>query len=251
MVNKGADILINISGSPFYMGKRKERENLIRKAVLKYKVPFVYVNTVGTQDGYDGELVFDGQSMVFGKMGNLILLGSKFKDEIFLFDYENLFAKKENLDIADDSIEDLYLALTQGLKDYFQRNKFKKAFVGISGGIDSAVVAALAKDALGEENVHGLCMIYKFTSDESISDSKILAKNLNIKLEEISIRNIYESILKALYPYFDKLAFDSTEENIQARIRGLILMAFANKFNGLVVSTANKTETALGYTTLY
>lgn len=251
LVNMGADILINISGSPFYMGKRRERQNLIQQAVFKYKVPFIYVNTVGTQDGYDGELVFDGQSMVFSKKGKLISLGSKFEDDIFLFDYESLFGKDEKINVTDNPIEDLYLALTKALKDYFQRNKFSKAFIGISGGIDSAVVAVLARNALGKENITGLCLQTKFTSEQSIQDSETLTKNLNIKLEKISVKNIYESILETLQPYFERLAFDSTEENIQARIRGLILMAFANKFNALVISTANKTETALGYTTLY
>lgn len=251
LIKMGADILVNISGSPFYLGKRFDREKLVKKISKRYTIPFIYVNTVGVQDGYDGELVFDGQSMVFNKSGDLIYLGKQFKEELFFVNLDDL-NKKNQLKLPGYSpIEELFNALVVAIKDYFRRTNFKKAFIGISGGIDSAVVTSLAVNALGKDYVGGIIMPSRFTSKGSMADANKLAENLGIKLESISIDPLFNEFIKTLASKFDNLPFDTTEENIQARIRGMILMAHANKFKGLVISTANKTETALGYTTLY
>lgn len=252
LIKKGAQILINISGSPFYIGKIFDRQRLIKRVSDIYKIPFIYVNTVGTQDGYDGELVFDGQSMVFNKFGQLVKLGKEFEEELFLIDLKSLLSKiQQEIVISHDWVRQLYQALLLTIKDYFERTNFKKAFIGISGGIDSAIVCTLAKEALGKDNVTAILMPSKFTSIQSIKDAKELTANLGIQLEVISIDSLFKEFLKALKNCFKGMSFDTAEENIQARIRGMILMAHANKFNGLVISTANKTETALGYTTLY
>lgn len=253
LVEKGADVLINISGSPFYVGKKFDREKLIKKVVTKYKVPFIYANTVGCQDGYDGELIFDGQSMVFGKSGKLKYLAKSFEEEMFYVNWEELFLDLTRVKKTKkySEIEEITQALTLGIKDYFRRTNFKKAYIGLSGGIDSAVVAVLAVRALGKEQVTGIFMPSDFSSKESLDDSKKLAKNLGINFLVIPIKKPYSEFNLLLKKQFGKLPFNETEENIQARARGIILMAHANKFNGLVISTANKTETALGYATLY
>lgn len=253
LIKKGADILINISGSPFYIGKISDRRHLIEKVVKRYKIPFIYVNCVGVQDGYDGELIFDGQSMVFDNRGGLVNLGKKFEEELFFVELDDLVNKNNReLNLPQyNQAEELYKALVLAIHEYFGRTGFKKAFIGLSGGVDSAITAAIAAKALGEENVSGVLMPSSFTSSESISDAKQLAKNLGIKIKTLPINKIFVSFLNTLNKKFNNLPFDVTEENIQARIRGMILMAHANKFKGLVISTANKTETALGYTTLY
>ena len=252
LVKQGADILINISGSPFYIGKRFDRERLIEKVSKNYHLPFIYVNTIGAQDGYDGELIFDGQSMVFNKLGELVYLGSQFKEELFYINTNDLAGAGKKLRLPEyNPAGELYRGLTFAIKEYFRRTNFTKAFIGLSGGIDSAVVAVLATQALGKGNVTGVYMPSPFSSKDSLNDSLGLAKKLGINLEIISIENLYGIFLDTLKEQFNKLPFDTAEENIQARIRGIILMAHANKFKGLVISTANKTETALGYTTLY
>ncbi|MBI2085888.1 NAD+ synthase [Candidatus Daviesbacteria bacterium] len=251
LVKKGADILINISGSPFYLGKRFDREKLVEK-ISKNKIPFIYVNTVGVQDGYDGELIFDGQSMIFNKTGNLIYLGKQFEEELFLVSTDELIKAEKKYELPLYHVtEELFQGLTLAIKEYFRRTNFTKAFIGMSGGIDSAVVAAIAAASLGKENVTGIYMPSPFSSEASLQDARKVAKNLGISFDVIPIDGLYGNVLKTLEGQFNKLPFDATEENIQARIRGIILMAHANKFEGLVISTANKTETALGYTTLY
>ena len=253
LVKKGADFLINISGSPFYLGKRLDREILIKKISSNFKVPFIYVNCIGVQDGYDGELVFDGESIVVDFQGKLITLGKKFEEDLLKVDTVDLY-NKNNQEIkvtSTDQNEELYKALTLGIKDYFRKTNFTKAFIGLSGGIDSAVTAVLAVNALGKKNVTGIYMPTTFSSEKNLNDSEILARNLGIKLEVLPINELYDKFLTVLSKAYGKLSFDTTEENIQARIRGVILMAHANKLKGLVISPANKTETALGYTTLY
>lgn len=253
LIKKGADLLINISGSPFYLGKRFDRENLIKNISKNFKVPFIYVNMVGVQDGYDGELVFDGQSMVFNKVGRLINLGKEFEEELFYINLDDLFEdnKKKFKLPKYNFLDELFNALIFAIKDYFRRTKFEKAFIGLSGGIDSTVTAVLISKAIGVENVTGIYMPSSFSAKVNLIDCLRLTKNLGIKLEVIPIKDIYSDFLSTLRKQFGNLTFDSTEENIQARIRGMILMAHANKFKGLVISTANKTETAVGYTTLY
>ena len=252
LIKKGADMLINISCSPFYIGKRADREGLIRRISATYKIPFIYVNCVGAQDGYDGELVFDGQSMVFNNKGQLIKLGKEFEEELFFVDDNDLKESDNNIDSSvSGQTEQLHKALVLGIRDYFRRSKMKKAFIGLSGGIDSAVTAAIAVEALGVDAVIGISMPSQYSSKGSIDDAKKLAKNLGIKFKIISINTMYDVAINTLASEFKGLEKDVTEENIQARLRGVILMAHANKLNGLVISTANKTEAALGYTTLY
>lgn len=252
LIKKGADILINISGSPFYLGKKFDRERLTKRVSLRYKVPFIYVNCLGVQDGYDGELIFDGQSMVINSSGQLIYLGKEFEEELFFVNTSDLKRKNGEISLTQyNPTEELFNALVLAIKSYFKRTKFKKTFIGLSGGIDSAVTACLAWKALGKNNVIGIIMPSPYSSKESVEDSVRLAKNLGIKVEIIPINTIYSKFLDVLGKQFNKLPFDVTEENIQARVRGMILMAHANKFKGLVISTANKTESALGYTTLY
>lgn len=253
LIKKGAQILINISGSPFYLGKRFDREKLIKKVCRTHKIPFIYVNTVGVQDGYDGELIFDGQSMVFNKSGNLIYLGKQFEEELLYVNVLDLESNEKELGISENnSMEELFNGLSFSIKEYFRRNNFSKAFIGISGGIDSAVVAALTVNALNKENVTLIYMPSPFSSKQSLKEVKKLTGNLDINLKIIPIDGIYRKYIDTFKKDFHSHSSSGvTEENIQARIRGMILMAYANKFNGLVISTANKTETALGYTTLY
>jgi NAD+ synthase (glutamine-hydrolysing) len=252
LVNQGANILINISGSPFYINKGFDRQRLIMKKTSVFKLPFIYVNTIGVQDGYDGEIVFDGQSMVFDSGSKLVYVGKKFEEEIFFIELDKLANEGYSRSTLLNNVEEeLLSALTLAIKRYFNKTNFKKAFIGISGGIDSALVATIATFALGKENVVGVCMPSLFSSRGSIEDSIELAKNLGIQYEILNINKIFRGFQNLLKEQFNGLNSDLTEENLQARIRGVLLMAHANKFGGLVISTANKTETALGYTTLY
>ncbi len=246
LIRNGAKLLINISASPFYSGKVFVREKIIKKLVDKYKIPFVYVNLVGVQDGYEGELVFDGQSMALNNNG-LIAAAKEFEEDFVVFDLNAPCIKREKY----NKIEELNNALVYGIKEYFGRNSFKRAFIGLSGGIDSAVVASLAVQALGKENVIGISMPSRFSSQGSKDDARILAENLGIEFKVVPIEESFKVIGETLHDSFVGTKVDVTEENIQARIRGLILMAFSNKFKGLVISTGNKTEMALGYCTLY
>ncbi len=252
LVVKGAQILINVSASPFYAGKRLVRQKIIQKVVGKNKVPFVYVNLVGGQDGFEGEVVFDGQSMVFDKSGNLVSLGKIFAEDLFFVDFKTCEKKgNENLKPQSNPTEELYNALVFGIKEYCRRTGFEKAFIGLSGGIDSAVTAVLAVSALGAKNVTGISMPSRYSSQASKDDAVVLAKNLGIKFKTIPIKDAFTAFKNTLKGEFAGLPENTTEENIQARIRGILLMAHANKFGGLVINTGNKTETALGYTTLY
>lgn len=245
----GADVLINLSASPFYVGKRTAREAVIQRIVQKHKIPFIYTNLVGGQDGYDGELVFDGQSMAFNARGDLIALGKPFQEQLITV---NLEQDQPALEAPKfQPTKELHDALVFGIREYYRRTGQKTAHIGLSGGIDSALVAALATEALGAENVYGYTMPSIFSSWGSVEDSRALARNLGCNFEIIPIGGIFDAYDGSLAPGFMGLEQDVTEENIQARIRGNILMAKSNKLGGLVLSTGNKTETALGYTTLY
>lgn len=249
LVGKGAEILVNISGSPFYVDKRVVRQDLIGRHAKKLGVPFIYTNLVGTQDGYEGELVFDGQSMVVDKDGRLISLGKAFKEDLISIDLD-----QDNPEIKPTEYHptaQLFDALIFGIRGYFQRIGQKKAWIGLSGGIDSAVVAVLAKEALGAENVTGISMPSQFSSEGSKDDALRLAQNLGINFKTVPIKGSFNAFIQMMEPVFQRLPFDTTEENMQARIRGNILMGLSNKFGGLVISTGNRTEMALGYCTLY
>lgn len=245
-IKKGAELIINISASPYYFQKTKDREKILKNLSLKNKIAVIYCNLIGGQD----ELVFDGESIAFDKTAKEKMRGNKFKEELILLNYEkgNI---KSSVAKSPTTNEEIYKALVLGTKDYCLKNKFKKVCLGLSGGIDSALTACIAVDALGKENVVGVFMPSKFTSKESFEDASQLAKNLNIKFLTVPITEAFASYKKMLRGVFKNLAEDITEENLQARIRGNILMALSNKFNYLVLTTGNKSEMSVGYATLY
>ncbi len=242
----GAELIINISASPFHYGKRKEREKLIKSKARKNKIPIIYTNLVGGQD----DLIFDGESMVFDEGGRLSIQAKKFEEDYVIFDTEDNQPKAEVYDEIEE-IKEIYNALVLGTEDYIRKSGFKKAVIALSGGIDSAVTTKIAVDALGKENVVGLSLPGEYSSSHSIKDAKDLADNLGIKLIALSITDIFSSYLCKLEPLFENTSPDITEENIQARIRGNIVMAFSNKFGYLPLTTGNKSEIAVGYCTLY
>jgi len=236
----GASVLINISSSPYHAGKIKMREELLKARAKETKLPVVYVNAVGGQD----ELVFDGGSMVISAEGQVLARAKQFEEQLLISE------KKQLASLMDESHE-IYKALVLGTRDYAYKNGFKKVALGLSGGVDSALVACIAVDAFGYENVTAISMPSSFNSKATRQDAKQLAKNLKIEFKEIPIKRIFAAYLKTMAKTFAHLASDTTEENIQARIRGNILMAIANKFGGLILTTGNKSEMAVGYCTLY
>ncbi len=265
----GARLVININASPYHMGKIKEREEIICSQAKLNHVFIVYTNLVGGQD----ELVFDGQSMVVDMHGKIINRAEAFKEDLLIADLsipiirtnptkrlvtitEQVFIKhratlpkRESRPL--EPIAEVYQALILGLRDYVGKNNFQKVVIGLSGGIDSSLTATLATDALGKENVVGVFMPSRYSSRESEDDAKQLAVNLGIELLNISIEQIYKIYLMVLEPHFLGSCKDITEENLQARIRGNILMALSNKFGWLVLTTGNKSEMSTGYATLY
>lgn len=238
------DLLINLSASPYSIAKKDTRLKVCQKAALSLNAPVMLCNQVGGNDG----LIFDGYSMHVGKDGQLKHIAKGFEEDFLLVDLDQKSATPR---FTDNSISDLYDALVLGVRDYFHKSGFKKACLGISGGIDSAVVAAIACEALSSENVLGLFMPSRFSSPGSITDAIQLTKVLQMAWKEISIEEPFTSYLNLLEPCFEGKPFDATEENLQARIRGMILMAFSNKLGYIVLSTGNKSELALGYSTLY
>ncbi len=245
LASKGATLLINISASPFHVGKDELRYKLIRNHAKRYKIPFLFVNQIGGND----ELIFDGGSMCLDRNGDPVFLAPFFEECLQLFDTDKLGSPNSYL--PQHKIESVYRALVLGLRDYLTKCGFKKAVIGLSGGIDSALTAVLAVKALGKENVLGITMPSPFSSGGSVEDSRQLAHNLGIQFKIIHISSIYQSYLETLTGHFEGRDTDVTEENIQARIRGNILMAFSNKFGYLALSTGNKSELAVGYCTLY
>ncbi|MDD5427741.1 MAG: NAD+ synthase [Candidatus Omnitrophica bacterium] len=265
----GAKLIININSSPYHAGKVKEREDIVRRQAKENNVVVSYANLVGGQD----ELVFDGQSMVVDNTGKVLVRAEAFKEDLVAIDIDIPDDKgapsKNVIVVADaytpknkaaapkkdaktlDPAAEIYEALLLGLRDYAFKNGFKKAAIGMSGGIDSALVAALAKDALGGENVIGIYMPTRYSSAQSGIDAKSVSDNLGIKFTTISIDHIYKLYLMSLEPQFAGAPKDITEENIQARIRGNVLMALSNKFGYLVLTTGNKSEMSTGYATLY
>jgi|Deesub1362A_J573_1020465.scaffolds.fasta_scaffold06467_1 NAD+ synthase (glutamine-hydrolysing) len=279
----GAEMIININASPYHMGKISLREEIVRKRVQECGVPIVYVNMVGGQD----EIVFDGGSFVLDENGEVVVRGRQFKEEIIYVDIEVMAkgrtAGKRRAGLSrmlrdDESIdnvrvpwkprrgrvaikrsmarllsgmEEVYSALILGTKDYVHKNGFNGVVIGMSGGVDSSLVATIAVDALGRDNVHGIFMPSRYTSRESYEDAFTHAENLGIKLLTIPIDGIFRAYLRSLSEYFKGTEPGVTEENIQARIRGNILMAFSNKFGWLVLTTGNKSEMSVGYATLY
>ena len=240
----GANILFNISASPWHLGKNKTRFNMLSNLALKNRCPLVYCNLVGGND----ELIFDGGSLVFNQEGQPLLQTRLFNEDWQMIDLSTAGPVK-TVERTDEEI--LYDALVIGLRDYLYKCGFRSAIVGLSGGIDSALVACLASAALKPENVLGVSMPSQYSSEGSLTDARILAQNLGIRYELIPIQPSFETLKASLHPVFAGRPEDSTEENIQARIRGIILMALSNKFGSLVLTTGNKSEMAVGYCTLY
>ncbi len=245
LINKGANLLINISASPYHYGKIRERHEMLSVLTKYDKIPLAYVCHVGAQT----DLIFDGASMCFDSDGNLVLLGKAFEEDYFIYD---TCAKYEPIPNAERSFEEEVLgALIYGVKEYCEKLRFKKVLVGLSGGIDSALVTYIAVQALGKENVNVVLMPSEFSSGGSIIDSEKLITKLGISSEQISIQPIVDKTMEMLSEAFKGKKADVTEENIQARIRGMYLMALANKHNYLLLTTGNKSEMAVGYCTLY
>jgi len=240
------DFVINIAASPFSIAQEKVRKQVLVDNAKKYNKTIIYVNQVAANT----ELIFEGSSMVINNKGELVHQLKKFEEDLYIYDTEN--PNLENtIPNTDNETELLYKALKLGLSDYFKKMGFKKAVLGLSGGIDSALVAAIAVDALGKDNVVGILMPSKFSSDHSITDAVDLAHNLGIKHHTIPIKNIVDSFDESMKDVFEGTQFGIAEENIQARSRGVILMAYSNKFGFILLNTSNKSEAAVGYSTLY
>ncbi|EEP60442.1 NAD+ synthase [Sulfurihydrogenibium yellowstonense] len=280
----GAEVVININASPYSQGKVKRREEMLKVRSRDNLISIAYVNMVGGQD----ELVFDGNSLILDTQGEILAKAESFEEELLLADIDldeifrlqlkdnrlkNLRYLKKPINVKEirldykiknknnqisqkialdrKEIEDTYKALVVGLRDYINKNGFKKVVIGLSGGIDSSLTACIAVDALGKENVKGVLMPSQYTSKESIEDALELAKNLDIETFTIPIKNIFDKYLEEFQEIFKGLKPDTTEENLQARIRGNILMALSNKFGWIVIATGNKSEMSVGYSTLY
>ena len=240
-------IIINIAASPLHYNQAKIRQEVLQKNALKYHLPIIYVNHVGAQT----ELLFDGGSLVMNSEGQLVSELKYFEEDFKTLD-STLIDEMEPKNARQHSkIELIHDALVMGVRNYFHKLGFKKAILGLSGGIDSAVTLVIAARALGNENVEALLLPSQYSSGHSIKDAKDLADNLKTKDYTIAIKNIYDSFENELKPYFEGLPFTIAEENLQARIRGVLLMAFSNKFGNILLNTSNKSEAAVGYGTLY
>ena len=245
LVRAGGNFVLNISASPFWLGKRELRRDMLATIARNDNVPVVMVNQVGGNDS----LLFDGSSVVFDREGNIIAQGKSFEEDIVYFDSATLTGEMHEQIEGEEA--SAYAALVLGTRDYVRKCGFKKVIIALSGGIDSALTAAIATDAMGAENVLGVGMPGPYSSKGSIDDARALAQNLGIRFELLSITEICKSYLHVLKDVFAGLKEDVTEENIQARARGSLLMALSNKFNAIVLSTGNKSEIAVGYCTLY
>ena len=245
MANQGAKLIINIAASPFHRGKERLRYNIVRSHAHKHRIPFVFVNQVGAND----ELIFDGRSICVDGAGEPIAVFPPFREHIQTISLDQ--AGVPTAYEPQEEIESVYQALVLGLKDYMGKCGFSTAILGLSGGIDSAVTCCIAAEAIGRENVVAVTMPGPYSSSGSAEDSEKLAGNLGVKFHKVPISPIYEAYLKSLRSHIEGRQADVTEENIQARVRGNILMALSNKFGYLVLSTGNKSELAVGYCTLY
>lgn len=245
LARKRIHLLINISASPYSVGKDKLRLELLKNQALKYRIPIALCNQIGGND----ELIFDGNSLIVDAKGTVIGRAKSFEEDLILVDLE---ANAGQADVVElDDMTSVYKALVLGTRDYAHKCGFKRAVIGLSGGVDSAVTACIATEALGKENVLGVAMPSRFSSKGSLSDSEALAKNSGIEYKVVPIEPIYESYLREFDKLFPSKPPDTTEENIQARIRGNLLMAISNKLGHLVLSTGNKSEFSTGYCTLY
>ena len=245
LVRAGGNFVLNISASPFWLGKRELRRDMLATIAREDKVPVVMVNQVGGNDS----VLFDGSSIVLNREGQVIAQGKSFEEDLILFDSATLTGEMHEQLAGEEA--SAYAALVLGTRDYVRKCGFKQVIIGLSGGIDSALTAAIAVDALGPENVIGVGMPGPYSSQGSIDDARALAQGLGIRFELLSINEICASYQKTLQPVFAGMKEDVTEENIQSRARGSLLMALSNKFGAIVLSTGNKSELAVGYCTLY
>ncbi len=245
LVNQNATLLINISASPYSYGKRAARKEMLSVLTKREKIPLAYVCCVGAQT----DLIFDGASMCFDTKGELVKVGKSYEEDFILFDTKEKYQSIEKCEKSFE--EEVFNSLVFGLKEYTTKLDFKKVLVGLSGGIDSALVTCIAVEALGAENVNVILMPSKYSSEGSIKDSEKLIKNLGISAQNISIQPVVDEILKQLNPNFNFSIKPIAEENLQARVRGSYLMAYSNNFGNLLLATGNKSEMAVGYSTLY
>mgnify|MGYP003575295746 CR=1 FL=1 len=249
LIKEGPDLMINIAASPFSYNHDDNRYKVLKDNSLKYNLPLLYVNQVGSQT----EIIFDGGSFAFSAKGELLDQLKYFEEDMKVYDFDS--GELKGLTALEyqpaSDVSQIHDALVLGIKDYFQKSGFSKAVLGLSGGIDSAVVCALAAEALGAENVMAVLMPSKFSTDHSIQDALDLVKNLGCKHEIVAIKEAADAFDKVLAPVFKGLPFNIAEENIQARSRAVIVMAFSNKFGYILLNTSNKSECAVGYGTLY
>jgi len=244
LLDQGAQVLLVPSASPFYAGKLKVRYSLISEINKKAGIPVVYVNSAGANDS----LIFDGRSMYVSAEGRLELLAGAFAEDFAVIDTEK---SNGTISLTEDKYADIEHALVLGIRDYIHKCGFSRVHLGLSGGIDSALTTVLAVFALGKENVTAFAMPSRYSTEASLEDARLLCKNLGIALRVISIENIFPAFLSSLKPVFGDKKADVTEENLQARIRSTLLMAYANKFGSILLTTGNKSELATGYCTLY
>jgi NAD+ synthase (glutamine-hydrolysing) len=242
----GADVIVNISASPYHLGKVSWASRLLRGHAMRSKAQILYVNQVGGND----ELIFQGHSMAWDESGNLVACGADFREDFVVYDTQ---ARRGDLHLEDyhGDASEVIGALTLGLRDYAQKCCFSKAVIGLSGGIDSALTACIATLALGADNVLGIGMPGPYNAPESLDDARELASRMGIDFAVVPIGSLFDAALHSLQPLFGNLPPDTTEENLQARLRGLVLMSLSNKFQRLLLSTGNKSEIAVGYCTLY
>ena len=249
LVDQHPDLMINIAASPFNYHQTKIRKEILKKNAKQYKLPLFYVNHVGAQT----ELLFDGGSLVMNSKGDIVDELHYFEEDYRVFEMSDITGTGCNSykESSKSEIASIHNALVMGIRNYFEKLGFKKAILGLSGGIDSALTAALAAEALGSENVYNVLLPSKYSSDHSVDDSIELAKNLNMPYDIIKIEDAVDAFENTLKPYFKNMPSGIAEENIQARSRGVILMALSNKFGYILLNTSNKSEAAVGYGTLY
>jgi NAD+ synthase (glutamine-hydrolysing) len=245
LIRSGGTLAVSINASPFHLGKRALRVEMFRAMALRHKIPFIVVNQVGGND----QVVFDGSSFVMDAQGNMIASAASFAEDLVIADLATGMGD-QRASFPDDT-EAVYEALVIGTRDYIGKCGFKKVLIGLSGGIDSSLTAAVAVDAVGRENVRGVAMPGPFSSDHSVSDARAMAERFGIEFDIVPITPGYEEMVRTLAPVFEGRKPDVAEENIQARLRGLTLMAMSNKFGAMVLTTGNKSEIAVGYCTLY
>jgi NAD+ synthase (glutamine-hydrolysing) len=245
LVQKGPELIVSINASPWNVGKRKLREAIFHATAQRFGLPLVYVHMVGGND----QLVFDGSSFAMTAKGELVAKANSFAEDLVMFDSASGTGENHANHLRGDDAT--YEALIVGTRDYIRKCSFRSVLIGLSGGIDSALVAAIAVEAVGKENVIGVGMPGPYSSEGSISDARVLAERLGIRFEIVPIKAGYEAMMHTLNPLFAGFNADTTEENLQSRLRGMVLMSLSNKFGALVLTTGNKSEIAVGYCTLY